>query len=177
MGKPRHTRGTEIQRIHTMIVFLVVGTLFPFDRLVREIDRWAGMNKDIRVIAQVGHSKYKAENIETHAIMKAAEFNTIFEESDLIIAHAGMGIILKSLVANKPIIVFPRKHEFKEHTTDHQMDTARAFQELEYIQVAWDIADLQKYLEEPKKIKSKKIIGPYASESLIEALRDFIEQN
>lgn len=160
-----------------MRLFVVVGTLFPFDRLVMEIDSWAGNHKDVHVIAQVGNSKYKSENIEIYEVLQAEEFNRIFEESDLIIAHAGMGIILKSLVANKPIIVFPRRLEFKEHTTDHQMDTARAFHDMDYVHVAWDTNELQRYLEEPENIHSKKTIGKYASEPLIEALREFIERN
>jgi len=160
-----------------MKVFLVVGTLFPFDRLVKEIDLWAGIHKDTQVIGQVGHGKHIPENMEAYTVLKAEDFNRVFDESDLIVAHAGMGVILKSLVANKPIVVLPRRLKFKEHTTDHQMDTAKAFDDLGYVHVAWDTGHLQKILEESEKIKSRKEIGQYASESLIGAIRDFIAKN
>lgn len=159
-----------------MKIFLVVGTLFPFDRLVEIIDRWAEKHKDIRVIAQIGYGRYTPGHLEAYGMIKPEDFNRIFEESDLIIAHAGMGIILKSLVANKPIIVLPRKLELKEHTTDHQMATAMALDKLDYIHIAWDNDQLKKYLGKPEKIKSKKVIGDYASDSLIEALREFIQK-
>jgi UDP-N-acetylglucosamine transferase subunit ALG13 len=160
-----------------MKVFLVVGTLFPFDRLVKVVDDWAGTNKEIKVTGQVGRGKYQTAHIETHEKLVAQEFNRVFEESDLIIAHAGMGIILKSLVANKPIIVLPRRLELKEHTTNHQVDTALAFEKLNYIHIAWDVDQLKELLAEPGKIQSKKEIGEYASDSLIEAIREFIEKN
>ena len=160
-----------------MKVFLVVGTLFPFDRLVKEVDRWAGINRNIQVVGQVGFGKYMTENMEAYTVQKAEDFNRVFDESDLIVAHAGMGVILKSLVANKPIVVLPRRLKFKEHTTDHQMDTAKAFDDLGYVHVAWDTGHLQKILEEPEKIQSKRKIGKYASESLINALRNFISEN
>lgn len=160
-----------------MKVFLVVGTLFPFDRLVEEIDRWTENNKDISVIAQIGFGKYKPEHIEAHTMIKAEDFNRIFESSDLIIAHAGMGIILKSLVANKPIVVMPRKLELKEHTTDHQMATAKALDRMDYIYIAWDVDQLHEYLRHPEQLHPKEVISEHASESLIEALREFIEKN
>lgn len=160
-----------------MKVFLVVGTLFPFDRLVKEIDRWAGENREVNVVAQVGYGKYKVKHIEAFAMVSAKDFNRIFDESDLIITHAGMGIIIKSLVAEKPIVVLPRRLELKEHTTDHQMATARALDKKDYVYIAWDIDQLRDYLKDPKKIRSRQVIGEYASSSLLESLRDFIQKN
>ena len=157
-----------------MKLFLVVGTLFPFDRLVEEIDRWAGSQKDIQVTGQIGFGKYKPLNLKAFPMLKAKDFNSIFEESDLIVTHAGMGIILKSLVANKPIVVLPRKLELNEHTTDHQIATANALEKMGYVKIAWDNKQLLEYLEEPGKIQSKKTIGAFASDSLIKGLKEFI---
>jgi len=41
-----------------MKVFLVVGTLFPFDRLVKEIDQWVNTKTDIQVTGQIGNGQY-----------------------------------------------------------------------------------------------------------------------
>lgn len=160
-----------------MKVFLVVGTLFPFDRMVMEVDRWAEGKTDIEVVGQVGYGKYKPKNIKSFPMLKAGDFNRIFEESDLVITHAGMGIILKSLVANKPIIVLPRKLELNEHTTDHQMATAIALEKMDYVQIAWETDELLKHLETPEEIQSKRKIEAFASKPLIDSLRNFINSH
>jgi UDP-N-acetylglucosamine transferase subunit ALG13 len=110
-------------------------------------------------------------------MLSPEEFNRIFDDADLIITHAGMGIILKSLVANKPIIVLPRKLELNEHTTDHQMATAAALEKMEYVEVAWDNEQLSAYLEKPETIRSKKTLGSVASGPIITALKDFIRKH
>ena len=157
-----------------MRIFLVVGTLFPFDRLVMLIDLWASRKEDIQVTGQIGYGEYKPKNIRALSILKADEFNRIFDESDLIITHAGMGVILKSLVASKPIVVLPRRLELKEVNTNHQIATARALEKMNYIRVAWDEQELLEYLENPAKISSNITIGEYASEELITSLKEFI---
>jgi UDP-N-acetylglucosamine transferase subunit ALG13 len=160
-----------------MKIFLVVGTLFPFDRLVKVIDQWVADKPEHRVTAQIGAARYQPENMTAYPMLEAREFNRIFSESDMVITHAGMGIILKSLVASKPIIVLPRKLEWNEHTTDHQMATARALDRMKYVKVAWDNEQLLAYLEDPSGIGSGKHIGEYASEQLIETLREFIRKH
>jgi len=157
-----------------MKIFLVVGTLFPFDRLVKVIDQWASGNSSTQVTGQIGYGRYKPENIHAFPILKADEFNRIFSESDLIVTHAGMGIILKSLVDGKPIVVLPRKLELKEVNTDHQMATAKALEKMNYIRVAWNSQELLEYLKDPSEISSIVKIGEYASEALITSIKEFI---
>lgn len=160
-----------------MTIFTVIGTLDPFDRLVRLVDQWAAERPDIDITAQIGYGKYVPENIETYQMLRANDFNRIFNDSDLIITHAGMGIILKSLVAGKPIVVLPRRLDLKEANTDHQMATAKALDEMNYVHVAWNNEDLLEFLKEPAAIRSKVSISEYASEPLLGSLRQFINNN
>jgi UDP-N-acetylglucosamine transferase subunit ALG13 len=160
-----------------MTIFAVIGTLDPFDRLVRLVDQWAAERPDINIIAQIGYGKYVPENIETYQMLRASDFNRIFDHSDLIITHAGMGIILKSLVAGKPIVVLPRRLALKEANTDHQMATAKALEKMNYVHVAWNNEDLLEFLKEPAAIHSKISINEFASEPLLDSLRKFIKDN
>ncbi len=105
-----------------------------------------------------------------------AWLSAIFDDSDLIIAHAGMGIILKSLVSGKPIIIMPRMLNLKEHMTDHQIATARILEKYDYVNVAWTNEGLTNYLMSPDLIESKKRIGEFASSTLINTVKDFINQ-
>ncbi|MBA7545310.1 hypothetical protein ES705_37676 [subsurface metagenome] len=114
------------------------------------------------------------EHLEYHNMLVTQEFNKTFDEADLIVAHAGMGIVLKSLVANKPIIIMPRKLEMKEHTTDHQMATARALDKMKLVHIAWNNQDLLNILGNLSKIKPKKEISEFASAPLVEVIEKFI---
>jgi UDP-N-acetylglucosamine transferase subunit ALG13 len=160
-----------------MKIFLVVGTLFPFDRLVKEIDLWVADKPEHQVTAQIGNARYQPRNMKAYPMLEAREFNRIFDACDLVITHAGMGIILKSLVASKPIIVLPRKLEWNEHTTDHQMATARALDRMQYVKVAWDNEQLLACLEDPSGIGTGRQIGEYASDQLIETLKEYISKH
>jgi UDP-N-acetylglucosamine transferase subunit ALG13 len=160
-----------------MKVFVVVGSLFPFDRLIKAVDLWAETRKDVTITGQVGKSSYIPKNMTFYENLSAKDFNACFSQSDLIISHAGMGVILKSMVENKPLILMPRRLALKEHTTDHQMATAKAFKKMDFVNIAMDDEELLRYLKEPEKILSKHKIGESASKGLIDALREFIERN
>lgn len=160
-----------------MRVFIAVGTLEPFDRLVEEVDRWAAKQDNVKVIAQIGEGRYQPVHIEFHKMLAAAEFNRIFDESDLVITHAGMGTVLKSLVAQKPIVVMPRKLELKEAVTDHQMATAKKLDNMDYVHVAWDNENLAEYLKNADNIGTKNSLGEYASGMLVDTIRQFIRGN
>ncbi len=58
--------------------------------------------------------------------------------------------------------------------TDHQLATARRLLEMGRINVAFDEEELMQKLGELDQLKSWERIGPYASEELQSAVRDFI---
>jgi UDP-N-acetylglucosamine transferase subunit ALG13 len=160
-----------------MKIFVVVGTLLPFDRLIRAIDIWAFNKTDVIITGQVGKTNYLPQNMKYFESLSAKEFNSCFSESDLIISHAGMGVVLKSLVENKPIIILPRMLELNEATTDHQIATAKALSKMNYVNVAMNIEEMLHYLEKPNEVFSKHKIGEFASGSLIDILKEFINNN
>ena len=51
-------------------------------------------------------------------------FQEMLRRSSIIVAHAGMGSIISSMEIGKPIVVLPRRVEYREVTTGHQVDTA-----------------------------------------------------
>ena len=158
-----------------MKIFVTVGSLFPFDRLITEMDAWCEKRKEHEVVAQIGKSGIQPQHMKSFELLHAAEYNRIFNESDLIISHAGMGVILKALVNYKPLLVIPRKVEFNEVTTDHQLATAKIYDRLGYLNVAWDNPQLVRYLQDTDQIKPRKQIQKYASGQLISSLKEFIE--
>ena len=48
---------------------------------------------------------------------------------------------------------------------------------MNYVQVAWDNEQLLEFLKEPEAISSQKNIGEFASDQLIETIKDYIRDN
>lgn len=155
------------------MIFATIGTQAPFDRFVKMLDEVCeGMKEE--VICQTIGCTYDAKNIRIIGFVAPDEFNKIFSEARLIIAHAGMGTILSALKQQKPLIVIPRLASLGEHRNDHQMATAMRMHELGYVNVAYDKAQLKELLS--SDLKPMKIIGESASESLVKSISEFIGQ-
>ena len=146
----------------------------PFDRLVRAVDEWAGRSGRRDVFAQLGESAFVPIHIESVPMIGPGEFKRRVAEAEVIVAHAGAGTILTALTFCKPILVMPRKASLMETRNEHQTASARRFAE-RGVTVAWDEHELAGHLDRLDELATGQKIGPFASESLIRALRDFIE--
>jgi UDP-N-acetylglucosamine transferase subunit ALG13 len=72
------------------VIFLTVGTQFPFDRLVKAVDETVGKNRwGGQVLAQVGVGAYCPKNFEAVPSLEKTLFDKHFAEADSIISHAG----------------------------------------------------------------------------------------
>ena len=94
-------------------------------------------------------------------------------ETTLIISHAGMGTIITSLLKEKPLLIMPRLAKYNEHRNDHQLATANRFKK-KGLCVAYDEPDLINKLNNFDKVQTNLKISPYASDSLINGIRNFI---
>lgn len=139
------------------MIFLTVGTLFPFDRLVKAVDITIAKNNGYeKVFAQIGKTNYEPKNIEYIAILENRNFDKKISDADYLISHAGIGTITMALELNKPLLVMPRRKKYKEHVNDHQVATARKFEELGHILVAYDVEDLPDGIHKLKSFIPRK---------------------
>jgi len=137
------------------MIFLTVGTQFPFDRLVKAVDEAAGTNGfDEKIVAQIGDSSYCPENFEAAPSVEKAVFDRYFNKADSIISHAGMGTITMALDHRKPLLVMPRLKKYGEVVNDHQLAIAKKFEQLGYLLVAYGAEDV------PIKMKQLKSFVP-----------------
>lgn len=119
------------------MIFLTVGTQFPFERLVRAVDEIAG--EDLiheTIFGQVGQSKYKPRNFEYTDFLDKVAFNNYIETAAGIISHAGMGTIMMALDKRKPLLAMPRLKKHDEVVNDHQVALSKKLEELGHILVA-----------------------------------------
>jgi UDP-N-acetylglucosamine transferase subunit ALG13 len=158
------------------MIFVSVGTQLPFDRLVKSIDQWAISNNRSDVIAQVNKTLYKPKNIRTYSSLSRAEFSTYQRQAGLLVSHAGMGAILGALQLGKPLIMMPRSHKLGEHRNDHQAATAEHFRGTAGIYIANTEKELWHLLDSYDTLTVGSRISPFASNELISALRDFLDE-
>jgi len=107
------------------MIFATVGSLFPFDRLVRLVDEIAPTMPDEHFFAQIFDGEYEPVNIPYARLLTRREFTEKMQSAKVIVAHAGMGSVISAMEMGKPVVLVPRVFEWGEHTTDHQMATAR----------------------------------------------------
>ena len=142
-----------------MNLFLTVGTQLPFDRLVQALDAWAGMHchEDLAIFGQIGpvsSDGYRPQNFACMSFLEPEEFDRRFADATHIIAHAGMGTIISALVAEKPLLIMPRRARLGEQRNDHQLATVRQFKHRPGIWAVEDETGLASKLDrflKPKK--------------------------
>lgn len=157
------------------MIFVTVGSQkFQFNRLLKEIDELIE-NKTIKekVFAQIGVSDYKPRNYDYVAFLSQDEFNQKIDEADIVITHAGTGVIVNSLKKAKKVIGIPRLAKYSEHVDNHQIQLIDEFTNLGFIEPAYEVEDIEKAL---KKIKEKKY-NRYISntDAIIKSIEEFIE--
>ena len=125
------------------MIFLTVGTQFPFDRLVRAVDMALESGKLAEeVLAQIGDSPYRPRNFEAVPELEKSVFDKYFREADGVISHAGMGCITMALENRKPLLVMPRLKKYGEVVNDHQVAIAKKFEKLGHLLVAYSDDEL-----------------------------------
>ncbi len=155
------------------MIFMTVGTQFPFDRLVKSFDQVVSLNllkEDI--FAQIGCSDYKPRNFEAVSFLEKSLFDKHIRQASYVISHAGMGTICATIEHHKPLLVMPRRQVYNEVVNDHQLAIARKFEQLGHILVAYKAEDLAKKISQLKTFVPHKRQGQ--SQAVIERITQFL---
>lgn len=153
------------------MIFVTVGTQFPFDRLVRYVDEWLAHHPEAAV-AQIADGEYLPQHLRWERFMDMATFNQHWAAADLIISHAGMGNIITALEWHKPIIVMNRQHALGEHRNDHQSDGLAWMAQLPGVYTASTQAELYAWLHRRAALLPAALPGGARRQALV----DFIDQ-
>ena len=156
-----------------MILMSVRSQKFQFNRLLEKIDEL--IDKKIitdKVFAQIGVSDYKPKNYEYVDFMTQDEFNKKLDESNLIITHAGTGVIINAVKKEKKVIAIPRLAKHGEHVDDHQIQLIKQFEELNFIEPCYELDKLETKLKEIKNKKYNKYVSN--TNTIIESIKEYI---
>lgn len=143
-GIDKEILSCKIWRSNPLKVFVTVGfERRPFDRLLMTIDNGIEEGKiPDDTFIQIGHSKYLPRICSYQRFLKFNEMEQKVKNSDIIIAHAGVGTILLCLRHNKIPILFPRDAILKEHVDNHQLEFCRIMEKQKRALVAYHSKDL-----------------------------------
>jgi UDP-N-acetylglucosamine transferase subunit ALG13 len=125
------------------LIFVTVGSLLPFDRLIRRMDEIAASLPGEAFFAQIGDGAYKPRHIAFARSLSRRDFTAKVETAKAIVAHAGMGSVISAMEVGTPIVLLPRRLEAGEHNTDHQFATARWLQGRSGISVCFSEDELE----------------------------------
>lgn len=134
------------------MIFVCVGSRgYQFNRLLREMDGLveAGRIRE-SVFAQIGLSDYEPVNYKYKRYMDKNEFVQMQREADLIVSHAGTGILIGALKLGKQVIAVPRRQCYGEHIDDHQFQIASVLEQQGYLRVVWEMGELGERIEEAR---------------------------
>lgn len=158
------------------MIFLTVGSEFPFDRLVAAVDGLIAKSVYTEeIVAQVGHGGYTPQHMPWVATMPHTAYTEHIRESDGVISHAGMGTIIQCLQMEKPLLVMPRLKRHGEVVNDHQAGTARKFEERGSVLVANDVVDLPFKLSQLKGFRPSTWTSS-SRENIVDRINQFLEQ-
>jgi len=139
------------------MIFVTVGTLFSFDRLINAVDDAVGRGLiDEEVFAQIGPCQTKPRHLNYVEMLDKKSYDEMIGNASGLISHAGIGSITLALRFNKPLLVMPRMKRYNEHVNDHQVDTARRFEQLGHILVAYEAQELIRQMRSLKSFVPKK---------------------
>ena len=147
------------------MIFLTVGTQFPFDRLVQAVDEFFDAYAlDDEVVAQIGESTYKPRHFKAVVSLDKEAFDRHFRQASAIIGHAGLGTIMLALDCGKPLLAMPRRKRYAEVVNDHQMALADEFEALGHILVAHNAAEvaakltrLKSFVPQPRRANAEAV--------------------
>lgn len=160
------------------MILVTVGTMLPFDRLVRAMDRWAAEHQDEDVFAQIGDGFYRPQAMRWSRLLSVAEFADMVGQCSILVAHAGTGSFFLAAEKSKPLVMLPRRAALREHTTDHQVHTARWLQAKPGVYVAMEADDLAGAISAARAQPDLTVssVAPYAPTMLLSQIRSFLLQ-
>jgi UDP-N-acetylglucosamine transferase subunit ALG13 len=107
------------------MIFVTVGSMMAFDRLILSMDKWARRRAHSDILAQIGGGTYRPSHMRWTRMLSPSKFQEAVGNAAVMVAHAGMGSYFVAAEMRKPIVMLPRLAVNHEHTTDHQLHTIK----------------------------------------------------
>ena len=159
------------------MIFVTIGSMFPFDRMIRAMDAWAAAEAGgEEILAQVGAGDYEPRHMTWVRKLDRPAYGAAIRRSRLVVAHAGVGSIVTAGELCRPIVVLPRRAHLGEHTSDHQVETVGWLRAKPWVHVADDESALPACIAAAAAAAAAgERVARTADPAFIDRLRRFIE--
>lgn len=159
------------------MILVVLGTQDkPFTRLLEALDaqKKEGLIQD-EIIVQAGCTKIDTDSMKLFDLLPIDEFDTLINDADVIITHAGVGSILSALKKGKKVIACARLAQYGEHTNDHQLQIQEEFARQRYLISCEDFSKINEIIKKLDEFKPNPYIS--TTENVVNTIRDFIRKH
>jgi UDP-N-acetylglucosamine transferase subunit ALG13 len=158
------------------VIVVTSGSMLPFDRLIRAMDEWAGRHPEEEVFAQIGKGSYEPKNMRWARLLGRKEFSELVSRARFIVGHAGIGTFVMAQEMGKPLLLLPRRLDLKEHTSDHQLHTAKWLAGKPGIHIAMTGEELLLQADQlmTQDLKTECFLDSRAPDSFIARIREFL---
>lgn len=115
---------------------------------------------DEEIVMQIGTSRYVPKHCA--GFSRFFDYNEVkkyMDKCSLVVAHGGVGSVMRACLLGKRVIVVPRQKKYGEHVDDNQLEIAGVLKEKGMAQVCTDIAELDKMVSAALNEKAKD--APY----------------
>ena len=166
---------SHVHGARALNIFVTVGSMLPFDRLIRAMDLWAAQHPDSTVTAQIGRSKLRPNHLQFYPLVTSSVYLEYFLASDVVVSHAGMGTFITALERRKPLVMLPRRYALQEHTSDHQLATANWLKDCPGVEIVFDENQLGDAISRAIDSQGVAMSESGSRAQLIATIRKFIE--
>jgi UDP-N-acetylglucosamine transferase subunit ALG13 len=159
------------------MIFVTIGSMFPFDRMIRAMDAWAAAEgRGEEILAQIGAGDYEPRHMTWVRKLDRPAYGAAIRRCRLVVAHAGVGSIVTAGENGRPIVVLPRRAYLGEHTSDHQVETVGWLRGRPWVHVADEAEALPGCIAAATAAVAAGARMPRTADpAFIERLRRFIE--
>ena len=173
------------------MIFLTVGTLFPFDRLVKSVDNAVaeGLIKQ-KVFAQIGKTSFKPRNMQYVEVLDKKSFDEKVADADYLVGHAGIVndecvrlpvVRTERHIFNQYVIRVPRRDELKESLQEASIGTEIYYPVPMHLQECFsylgykpgDLPESEKAAQETLALPVYPEVGDEQAEYVIKCIADF----
>jgi beta-1,4-N-acetylglucosaminyltransferase len=107
----------------SFLIFATVGTSNKsFERFIKAVDNLAATISE-EIIIQLGVVNYIPNNAKYFNFCSPSQMASLMDQANIIISHAGFGIIGECISKKKRLILIPREKKFNE-AVDNQVELA-----------------------------------------------------
>lgn len=131
-------------------IFVTVGSSKKqFNRLLMAVDE---LKTDYEIFGQIGVSDYSPK-FKHKRWLSENDMQKNYEESEIVICHAGTASIENALTNGCKVIAMARLKKYGEHVDNHQLDILNKFKNLDVIKTFNDVTELRYAINNSKKMK------------------------